>query len=146
MQQQLTQVNTDKQTELAQKQVEIQQKIDDGNRAVASKQSELNTANQTISSLRQQISELQNKNNSTDQSLTEVQQARQKAEQAVQQTAASSTPATSNSTENQTWEAKIYNADDRVSYNGKDYIAKWYASASDIPGNVGPWQEYKEIH
>jgi hypothetical protein len=47
---------------------------------------------------------------------------------------------------NQSWKAKVYEAQARVSYNGKNYLAKWYASTQDIPGNGGPWEEYQEIN
>ncbi|WP_270332039.1 hypothetical protein [Lactococcus lactis] len=136
-----------KEQEIQAKIQEIQEKIQEGNDKVAAKQNELNTANQTIETLKAQVLDLQTKLSISDAALNDVKQAHQKADQAVQETATSEqTPQTSNSSQNQAWESKVYEAQARVSYNGKNYLAKWYASAQDIPGNGGPWEEYQEIN
>lgn len=126
---------------------EVQDKIQEGNDKVTAKQNELNTANQAIESLKEQVSDLQTKLSISDAALNDVKQAHQKADQVVQETATDEqAPQTSTSSQNQAWEAKVYDAQARVSYNGKNYYAKWYASAQEIPGNGGPWQEYQEIN
>ncbi|CAJ1223366.1 hypothetical protein EFL98_03835 [Lactococcus lactis] len=136
-----------KEQEIQAKIQEIQNKIQEGNDKVTAKQNELNTANQNIETLKAQVSDLQTKLSISDAALNDVKQARRKADQVVQETATSEqTPLTSNSSQNQAWEAKVYEAQARVSYNGKNYLAKWYASAQDKPGNGGPWEEYQEIN
>lgn len=135
-----------KQQEIEAKIQEVQDKINEGNAKVLAKQAELNQANQTISTLSAQVSDLQSKLAIDDTALNDVKQARQKADQAVQKTGGEEqAPLTSTSSQNQLWEAKVYNANDRVSYNGKNYIAKWYASAQDMPGKAAQWKEYQEI-
>lgn len=136
-----------KEQEIQAKIQEIQDKIQEGNNKVAAKQNELNSANQTIETLKAQVLDLQTKLSISDAALNDVKQAHQKADQVVQETATSEqTPQISNSSQNQAWEAKVYEAQARVSYNGKNYLAKWYACTQDIPGNGGPWEEYQEIN
>ncbi|PFG84583.1 hypothetical protein [Lactococcus lactis] len=138
-----------KEQEIQAKIQEIQNKIKEGNDKVTAKQNELNTANQNIETLKAQVSDLQTKLSISDAALNDVKQARRKADQVVQETATSEQTVqiqTSNSSQNQAWEAKVYEAQARVSYNGKNYLAKWYASAQDTPGNGGPWEEYQEIN
>lgn len=39
------------------------------------------------------------------------------------------------------WVPKVYSTDDKVSYNGKNWRAKWYASATDTPSVANMWEE-----
>lgn len=69
---------------MTQKEAEIRQKIDDGNRAVAAKQTELDTANQTIVNLQQQLAN--KKPPVDDQALQDVEATKAKADKAVNDT------------------------------------------------------------
>ncbi|RZI49228.1 hypothetical protein [Lactococcus kimchii] len=107
--------------------------------ALSSKQSEVDTANQTIANLQQQIKDLQQVATQAQQPASQTTPTPQAQEPVVQ-----TTPTTS---EYPAWNPKqTYNGGgndrrngDKVTYEGKTYIANWTVTGGATPDKVGPY-------
>ncbi|WP_051278903.1 carbohydrate-binding protein [Chitinilyticum aquatile] len=43
------------------------------------------------------------------------------------------------------WSARSYTGGSKVSYNGRNYEAKWWAEGNDMPGRSGEWGVWKDL-